>query len=172
MAGIMQELLGRIIKIHGCEGAVAVKVEKIFSDNIPEMESVFLEIEGKRVPFFLEHYKTFGQENILFWFQDYTSVEKVREFIGCKVFIQSEGHISKPAIVQEDIIGFDLYTIAEELVGNVIKVTKNPGQWLLTVVSDTGNEILIPFHEDLIISIKTESKKIIMILPDGLGTLN
>ena len=87
MTGIMQELLGRIVKIHGCEGAVTVKIEKIFSDNIPEMESVFLEIDGRRVPFFIEHYQNYGHENILFWFEDYKSVEKVTEFIGCKVYI-------------------------------------------------------------------------------------
>ncbi len=46
-------LLGKIIKFSGYEGAVAVKLEKIFTENIPPMESVFLHIEGKLVPFFV-----------------------------------------------------------------------------------------------------------------------
>ncbi len=47
-------LLGRISKVHGFEGAVTVKLEKNLIENIPDMESVFLEIEGKPVPFFIE----------------------------------------------------------------------------------------------------------------------
>ena len=46
-------LLGRILKIQGYDGTITVKLEKDFIDNIPEMESVFLEIEGKPVPFFI-----------------------------------------------------------------------------------------------------------------------
>ena len=46
-------LLGRITKVSGYEGAVTVKLERIFSENLPHMESVFLEIEGRPVPFFI-----------------------------------------------------------------------------------------------------------------------
>jgi ribosomal 30S subunit maturation factor RimM len=46
-------LLGQIIKASGYEGAVTVKLEKDFFDNIPNIESVFLEIEGRPVPFFI-----------------------------------------------------------------------------------------------------------------------
>jgi hypothetical protein len=54
-------LLGRIIKIIGYEGAVAVKLENIFTENIPQMESVFIEIEGKPVPFFISGSEYLGQ---------------------------------------------------------------------------------------------------------------
>jgi 16S rRNA processing protein RimM len=171
MTGIMQELLGRIVKIHGCEGAVKVKVEKIFSDNIPEMETVFLELEGRLVPFFIEHYQNFGHENVIFWFEDYKSVEKVTEFIGCKVYILA-GDSSQTLNFEQEIIGFEILTGENELVGSVIKVTENPGQWLITVISESGNEILIPFHEDLVIKIDKELKTIIMSLPEGLSSLN
>jgi 16S rRNA processing protein RimM len=173
MAGIMHKLLGRITKIHGCEGTVIVKVERTFSDNIPpEMESIFLEIEGREVPFFIKHYQTFGHENILLRFEDYESVEKVKDLIGCKVFIFSGNQKGKSDTVQGSIIGFELNTIENELVGIITNVTENPGQWLITVVSNSGNEILVPFHEDLIIKIDMKSKKIIMTIPEGLDTLN
>jgi ribosomal protein L35AE/L33A len=43
-------LLGRISRIHGYEGSVVIKLEQGFIENIPEMESVFIEIEGRPVP--------------------------------------------------------------------------------------------------------------------------
>jgi 16S rRNA processing protein RimM len=168
----MHELLGRIIKLHGHEGAVSVRVEKILSDNIPEMEFVFLRIEGKEVPFFVDHYQINGQNNLLIWFRDYNSVEKVKEFIGCQVILKAGSGKTQSSPVPDEIIGFELITKEKVLLGVVTRVTENPGQWLITVITDSGNEILIPFHEDLIISIQKESKRIIMNLPDGLGNLN
>ena len=172
MATVTQKLFGRILKIHGCEGAVSVRTEKIFYDNIPEMESVFLEIEGRQVPFFIEQYQSNGHENVLLWFRDYNTVEKVKEFIGCRVFIISNEVGSSPVSIQEEIIGFELRNKEKEIIGRVKEVIENPGQWLLTVKANDGSEILIPFHEDLLISIDNTSKVIIMDLPAGLNDLN
>lgn len=44
-------LLGRIIKVTGYEGAVIVKLEKFFSENIPQMESVSWKLKGGRFLF-------------------------------------------------------------------------------------------------------------------------
>jgi 16S rRNA processing protein RimM len=172
MAGMMQRLLGRITKIHGCEGAVAVRIEKIFYDNIPEMESLFLEIEGRSVPFFLEDYQSLGHETLLLWFEDYKSVEKVREFIGCQVYITEGDNTGLTGEIETDITGFEISTSENGVIGNVKNIAENNGQFLITVVSDSGNEILIPFHEDLIVKINSDQKKIIMSLPEGLTTIN
>ena len=70
-------LLGRITKLSGYEGAVAVKLEKIFTENIPEMESVFLEIEGRPVPFFISGIEYTGADILKLSFEGYNSIEKV-----------------------------------------------------------------------------------------------
>jgi hypothetical protein len=44
-------LIGQITKTSGFEGTVIVRLEKRSIENIPEPESVFLEIEGRPVPF-------------------------------------------------------------------------------------------------------------------------
>ena len=78
-------LLGRITKVSGYEGAVTVKLEKIFSENIPQMESVFLEIEGRPVPFFISDSEYSGADILKLQFEGYDSIEKVSEFMvaGC-----------------------------------------------------------------------------------------
>ena len=75
-------LLGRIIKTSGYEGAVAVKLEKKFTENIPLMESVFLEIEGRPVPFFINGYEYSGTDILKLLFDGYKSIEKINEFVG------------------------------------------------------------------------------------------
>ena len=83
-------LLGRITKVSGYEGAVAVKVEKIFTENIPQMESVFLEIEGRPVPFFISAMEYSGADILKLWFEGYDSAEKISEFTGCRIFLTNE----------------------------------------------------------------------------------
>jgi len=46
-------LLGKISKINMPDGSVSVRLEQEFVENIPDIESVFLEIAGKPVPFFI-----------------------------------------------------------------------------------------------------------------------
>ena len=80
-------LLGRITKVSGYEGAVTVKLERFFSEKLPHMESVFLEIEGRPVPFFIAGSEYSGADILKLQFEGYESSEKVSEFIGCQVFL-------------------------------------------------------------------------------------
>jgi len=57
-------LLGKISKINMPDGSVSVRLEQEFVENIPDIESVFLEIAGKPVPFFISSL-TYQGGNIL-----------------------------------------------------------------------------------------------------------
>jgi 16S rRNA processing protein RimM len=172
MAYKKQILIGRITKIHGNEGAVTVKLERTLSGNIPAMEWVFLEIEGIPVPFLISQQEDTGAGKINLMFDGYESIEKVSEFTGCRVFL-SEG--TDDELLPEDlasISGFSVVTAEKELIGFIKEVIRNPGQWLLTIVTDDKREILIPLHEDFIIEVDQERKSIIMDLPEGLTDIN
>src|SRR5664280_1681218 len=120
-------LLGKIIKLSGYEGAVAVKLEKIFTENIPQMESIFLEIEGKLVPFFI-----------------------------------SGTAINKNKVGPENLIGYSIFVEEDKLLGSISEVMTNSEQWLINVISIKKKNILIPFHEDFIVSLDKRKKVIIM----------
>ncbi len=165
-------LLGHITKIHGYDGYVTVKLEKSFIDNIPDMESVFLEIEGRLVPFFISHIEYSGAGIIRIKFEDYDSSEKVREFQGCRVFLTTINNDISLPVVNHDFEGYSVLLEDNRMLGIVKEVIRNPGQWLLNVISTANKEILIPFHENLIVNIDTGKKSIKMKLPEGLTEIN
>ena len=99
-------LLGRITKTSGYEGAVAIRLEKIFSEHIPEMESVFLNIEGKLVPFLIEDSEYSGADILKLKFTGYDSIEKIGEFTGCKVFLTTSDHSERSKDVFQDLNGY------------------------------------------------------------------
>jgi 16S rRNA processing protein RimM len=164
-------LLGRILKAYGFDGTVTVKLEEAFIEKIPEMESVFLEIEGKPVPFCISESGSTGADILRLKFDGYYSSEKINEFIGCNVFLTAGG-TSKSEIKSSRLTGFSVFLKGDMLLGTVNDIIENPGQILLVLTGTEGKELLIPFHEDLIISIDKRKKLIMMNLPEGLTEIN
>jgi 16S rRNA processing protein RimM len=68
--------------------------------------------------------------------------------------------------------GYTILSSDEQVIGTVAEIIKNPGQMLLNVATPAGKTILIPLHEDLIVRVDPEKRRIIMELPDGLIDLN
>jgi 16S rRNA processing protein RimM len=64
------------------------------------------------------------------------------------------------------------FSRGDRLLGEVTNIIENPGQILLILKSPEGKEILIPFHEDFIVSINKKKKLIEMDLPEGLTEIN
>jgi 16S rRNA processing protein RimM len=164
--------LGKITKVHGYEGAVNIRLERNFSDKIPEMESVYIEIDGRPVPFFIDYYDQTDIYTLRIKFEDYESTTSVKEFIGCKVFLTES---TDPEIPVEDpgtLINFEVLSEDDILIGVIIEIIKNPGQLLLNIKTRPGKEILLPLHEDLIKEIDTENKIVRMIIPEGISDIN
>lgn len=173
MAYINNILLGRITKTSGYEGAVAVKLEKIFTENIPQMESVFLEIEGRPVPFFISVLEYSGADVLKLSFEGYETSDKINEFVGCRIFLTNDTvDESMQNTDDQKLIDFSVFIPDGIPIGRVTDIISNNGQWLLNIISSDRKSILIPFHEDFIISIDKRKKKIVMDIPEGLLDIN
>lgn len=165
-------LLGRITKLSGYEGAVAVKLEKIFTENIPQMESVFLEIDGRQVPFFISEAEYSGADILKLSFDGYNSIEKVSEFIGCRVFLTGPSRSNSKDTESQSLIGYHVIGPGNESIGSISEIFQNSGQWLLNVISPDRKNILIPFHEHFIVRIDKKKKIVVMNIPEGLLEIN
>ncbi len=165
-------LLGRIIKVSGSDGTVSIKLEKSFIGKIPQMESVFLEIEGRPVPFFI-HESDYSANDILkVRFMDYDSADKVSEFKGSTVFLTTPENEAAEQVIFRDLARYEVLSEDNTHIGYINEVIQNPGQWLLNITSPHRKQILIPFHEDLVILIDHKKKVIILKIPEGLTEIN
>ena len=165
-------LLGRITKVSGFEGAVTIKLERFFSENLPDMESVFLEVEGGPVPFFISDSEYSGADILKLKFEGYNSAEKVSEFSGCRVFLTTGTAVDNNIEDIKNLEGYEVIIGDNYLLGSIKEVIPNPGQWLLNVTTTANKDILIPFHDHFIVSIDNNKKLLIMNIPDGLTEIN
>ncbi len=165
--------LGKILKVYGNDGSVTVKLERQFIENIPEMESVFIMTAGRPVPFFLSETIYNGGETAVLKFDGYDSVDKVKEFCGCSLFLTSTtGEAPNEQSFATRLTGFTVMLGGKVIAGTVTSVIENPAQWLLVVTSTSGKEILIPLHEDLIKKVNRKTRVILMDIPEGLVEIN
>jgi 16S rRNA processing protein RimM len=172
MAYTKHIMLGKITKIHGYEGAVIIRLERTFSDNIPEMESVFIEIDGRPVPFFIDYSELNDPSTLRLRFSGYNSADKVKEFVGCKLFLTGESISALPVGNPQSLLDYKVFSNEDISIGIISEIIENPDQLLLNVINGTGKNILVPLHEDLIKELDTEKKIIRMIIPDGISDIN
>lgn len=165
-------LFGQIAKTSGFEGAVLVRLEKKFIENIPELESVFVETDGRPVPFFIEWTEYPGSDMLRLKFEGYDSAAKVDEFKGCRVFLTMGNRETEMENGLNFLKGFSVLDQENKVIGIIRDIIVNPGQMLLSVDSGAGREILVPFHEDLIRKIDRRKKNLNMEIPSGLLEIN
>jgi len=164
--------LGRVLKIQGYDGTLTVKLEKDFIENIPAMESVFLEIDGKPVPFFIASSAYEGGEILKLRLEGYGSYEKANGFAGCTVYLTSGGEKREPSTANGNIAGFRVMLNSKTIIGDIEEIIRNPGHDLMKIISPEKKEILIPFHEDFILWFDEKNRTITVQLPEGLLDIN
>jgi 16S rRNA processing protein RimM len=165
-------LLGKITKIHSYEGTVIIRLERYFSDIIPKIESVFIEIDGRPVPFFILLAEQPDNLTLRLRFSGYESDVKIKEFVGCNVYFTDPDIKFSKIEDPQYLIDYKVFSDDKVLIGTISEIIPNPGQLLLSIKTSSGKEILLPLHEDLINKIDTKTRVIQMIIPEGIADIN
>lgn len=166
-------LIGILSKLHGYKGAYQLYSERTIDDDIENRESVFLEIQGLLVPFFIESINVTSDSSAVIKFEDIDNPETAKEFVSCNVFVQPKKKSSKASKKQkeEDFKGYTVIDKAQGNIGAVNDILNYNQNILLSVIKD-GNEILIPVSEEIIQSMDHKKKEIHISAPEGLIDLN
>ncbi len=162
--------IGFIRKMHGVHGDLVLEFEPEFEWSVEEAERFFLEIDGLLVPFFLKkngfRFKSTKTAIISF---DWVDTEKyARRLVGALVFLFKNEIIDEEE--QEPVSKFVHFTLIDEKLGELGKISSVDdfsGNIVFQIISQ-GNEILIPYNDDFLISVNEAQKTITLNLPDGL----
>ncbi|MDX2415335.1 MAG: ribosome maturation factor RimM [Bacteroidales bacterium] len=167
--------LGKIIKAHGFNGAVMIVLEGDFGEEIMELESVFVAIDGLPVPFFIEECRDAGRESLIVKFAYYDSDYNIKEFIGCSIYsdLDLSGQIDDSEL-HLSYIGYSLIDSEGRLIGKIAKIMSYPMQIMLEIEKETKAlpSVLIPYNEDWVIEVLSNERKLVMHLPEGLESIN
>jgi 16S rRNA processing protein RimM len=162
-------LLGTLLKTKGIKGEVILKLNNDYSEEILKLESIFIDVDNKLVPFFIEEIKIKTLSTIIVKIEGIDEEEKALEFIDLDFYIPHSQvetlHINKVETI--DITGYKVMDKDRKLIGTVIEFIDIPKNPILNVKSEKG-EILIPATDELIIEVDDDLQEIILEIPEGL----
>lgn len=156
-----------IVKSHGVDGKVKVKLIKQYDFNKKQSEPVFIQIKGLPVPFFIESADKSGNSFIVkFKFTD--SIDKAEDLENCRIFtVESELSDSDVVDIEDKIIGFTVHSDKHGYIGIVKGLNHIPGNPVLEI-QNNNIEIFVPFIDEFIKEIDEKKKNMKISPPDGL----
>ena len=178
MAGsINLQQIAQVLKSNGTDGELVMGFREIAPEDINLNEPVFIVFDGLPVPFFIESFTKRGNTKALVRLTDICSMEDVEEITGKAVYIE-EGNLPEMTLEEDGyaaLVGWmvltpenasdmnsDIYEIGE--ITDFLDIPNNP---CIEVETENG-AVMIPLHEDLILSVDPEYQEIIMQIPAGL----
>lgn len=162
--------LGEVLKSHGKEGEVIISADRALSERFLKMESIFIEINGGLVPFFIEHAMLKSTQTAILKLEDIDSIEEANELSGCKWYLPGEEWeklMQNEAGLYEMLEGFTLIDQNDNEIGVIEGIQEIPSNTLLQVRH--GNNLLdVPVNEETIYRVDKENQIVKNHIPEGL----
>lgn len=159
--------LGQVIKSHGLKGEVSIALDVDFPEEYQELESVFLLINEKLVPFFIEYIQINGNKAIV-KFEDIDAIEDTADILKTSLFLPLDflPELTDGGYYFHQLVGCEVFQTNKPLgiVKEVIDLSSNE----LLVVIVNQHEVLIPIQDEILKKVDVKNKRIDVELPDGL----
>ena len=164
------ENIGFFRKTHGIHGELVLEFEPHFEFSVEEADRFFVELEGLLVPFFLKKDGLrFRSENSAIVKLNWVDTEKYAKCLaGNSVYLYETEIVDEPEESLES--QFINYLLIDETIGDIgiiNQVDDYSGNIVITV-NYKGEEVLIPFSDNLLVEINEAQKSIKLNLPEGL----
>ena len=171
--------IAQVLKSNGTDGELVLGFREIAPEDINLQEPVFIIFDGLPVPFYIESFTKRGNTKALVRLTDIRSMEDVEEIAGKAVYVEDD-QIPEMSLEEDgfaalvgwtlltpetpDQVGDDMEVIEVGEITDFIDIPNNP---CIEVETENG-AVMIPLHEDLILSVDPEYQEIIMQIPAGL----
>ena len=155
--------IAKVLKSNGVDGDVLVSAPDVALEDL--QGPVLIDFDGLPAPFFIESCTRRGSGKYIIHLTDVCNLEDAEELVGR--FLWSD-EVEEDDDEAQDFTGWKVLNRGD-YVGTVTDYEPIPGNLCLYLKpAEDADEIIIPLHEDLIISINEESLTLNLNLPDGL----
>ena len=171
--------IAQVLKSNGTDGELVMGFREIAPEDINLNEPVFIVFDGLPVPFYIESFTKRGNSKALVRLTDICSMADVEEIAGKAIYVE-EGSLPEMSLEEDGyaaLIGWILLSpvgenmasenMEVEEIGEITDFIDIPNNPCIEVDTKNG-AVMIPLHEDLILSVDPEYQEIIMQIPAGL----
>ncbi len=161
--------LGKIIKTYGNKGHVMVTLDVDDPTDYLNIESVFLDLQGERIPFFIEELELKHNKRAVIRFQDVVSIEDADIYAGLEMYlpVSQLPPLKGDQFYFHEVKGYRVFDLNHGDIGILEDVLELPHQSLFQVRFGE-KEILIPVVDEVIVDVDRENKLLKIEAPVGL----
>ena len=160
--------LGHITKTVGMKGELAFFLDVDFPQKYKNLESVFVEINGDLLPFFISRIQI-KKNTAMVFLEGIDNLERANELAKSTLFLplKSLTPLKGKNFYFHEIIGFKVIDNTNGDIGTVDTILEFPQQNILQI-KNGNKEILIPVRNEFIQKVDRENKIIEISAPNGL----
>ncbi|MCK9422541.1 MAG: ribosome maturation factor RimM [Bacteroidales bacterium] len=161
--------LGKVIKTFGNKGQLLVSLDVDDPQVYRRLESVFLDLHGERIPFFIDSMEPKQHRKAVIHFKDIDSIEDAEAFPGLEMYLPLNQLplLKGKKFYFHEIIGFTVVDLRHGNIGKIENILEFPNQSLFQIRSGK-KEILVPIVDEIIQRLDRKNKILEINAPDGL----
>jgi len=161
--------LGKITKKYSFKGELIISLDTDEPEIYKNLKSVFININGRLIPYFIEKSKSQKKATLRVKFEDINSEEEALSIINKEVYLPLENlpELKGKKFYYHEIIGYNVVDTDHGNIGLIIKVEDKTSQSIF-IIKNNGKEILIPVNDNIIQMINRKNKTIHITAPNGL----
>ena len=160
--------IGYFAKPHGIKGELSLVTDyDLFKDTTDPY--VICEMDGILVPFFVDSFRYKGKSILLVKLAGIDNEISAKLFVNMEVFYPAD-RVKTPSINDMDLKYLTGYMLEDKTLGFLGVITYVDETTINTLfnVDYQGKEVLVPFADELVVSIDHDRQRIVLSLPDGI----
>jgi len=160
--------LGIIVKPHGLDGTVSVKLDSDQPEYYQDIRSILLQIGNQLVPYQISRLEIQG-DRARMKFESVVTIEGAEELRQIPLFLPLTAlpQLADDQFYFHEVIGYELVDESLGPIGVVTAINDQSAQTLI-LADHNGKEIMIPLTDELVPGIDKAKKVLYTNLPQGL----
>lgn len=160
--------LGSIVGKYSFKGELLLKLDSNDPAIYTALKTLFISLDAGLVPFFIESFKLHKSHLLRLQLEGITSEQEANQLLKKEVYLPLEllPPLEGNKFYYHEIRQFEVLHNQQSL-GRIKGFQDNSGQDLLVVQQTNNKEVLIPVHDDFIVSVNRKEKTIHVQLPEG-----
>ena len=154
--------IGRLTRTHGKRGELQCLMSNEYWDNA-EACFLILKLDNILVPFRVQDWRGKGSDCIIFQLEHIHDEQEAQKLVGTEAFMLLTDMNQEDELLPtwQSLIGYSVLDTDQGELGTVEEVDETTINTLITL----NDGRLIPIHEDFIIDINSEDKRLTICLP-------
>lgn len=161
--------VGTLVGKFSFKGEMLAKVDSDTPEEYITLESIFVELSTGLVPFFIKKCQLHKSELLRIQFDSVDNEAAAMALLKKDLYLPLSllPPLKGTQFYYHEVVGFSIEEDGK-LLGAIQQVIESGAQALFQVQTEERKEVLIPIHDDFIVAIHRDLKKIVMQLPEGL----